>query len=217
MYSVGDVVKYEPALKKGQIKIGVVETAFLTLGNKPCYWISDESELILDSQVIEKVKPVVLEYMSFLGQTEKVIPKLNMYAENNNLYVGLDYLDSDCDTWLPYTDVTVNVGKLPFLESAIDTNNNGQEIVSFLEDNGFGKLTDKTITSGFYEFPVFKFDENKLKEIDCFMFNQYKKAHGRVVESRPLDETITKAAEIVKRTDVDTSQGIEKNDNFKER
>lgn len=135
----------------------------------------------------------VFEYNDYYGGTYRVIPKLNTYAENNNLYIGLDYFDTDCNAWLPYSDITVNVGRLPFLESAIDTNNNGNEVVDFLVRNGFGELTGDSIPSGFCVFPVFKFNEDKLKEIDSFTFKQYAKAHNK--KSRSLEDAIQEAKE----------------------
>lgn len=217
MYSVGDTIKYMTAHiktqkkeKQPQVKVGIIEEAFSTLDNKPCYWIAGEKELILGSQVVEKVQPLVLDYTTPWGGTERVLPKLAMYTENNNLYVGLDFFDTDCDTWLPYADVTVNVGALPYLESAIDTNNNGQGIIAFLVENGFGELTGDAIPSGFCVFPVFRFNEEKLKEIDSFEFKNYAKAHGRDVSSQTLDEKISEAEEIVELIDKAVSGVIEK-------
>lgn len=134
-------------------------------------------------------------YVSPYGLTERVTPKINCYANNNNLYLGLDYFGNDMEDWLwlPYCDVTVNVGKLPYLESAIDTNNNGTGIIAFLEKNGFGHLTGRSIKSGFCVFPVFKFNEDKLKEVDSDNFVLYAKAHGR--DLRSLDDTIKEARE----------------------
>jgi len=134
-----------------------------------------------------------LEYKSPWGSTEIVTPKINSYANNNNLYLGLDYFDNEFEEWLPYSDVTVNVGKLPYLESAIDTNNNGTAIVTFLEENGFGYLTGLSIESGFCTFPVFKFNEDKLREVDVENFALYAKAHNR--DLRSLDDTIKEAKE----------------------
>lgn len=134
-----------------------------------------------------------MQYKTFWGATETVVPKLNTYVENNNLYVGLDCFDSDFEDWVPFTDVTVNVGKLPFLESAIDTNNNGNAIIDFLVKNGFGELTEKAIPSGYCVFPVFRFNEEKLREIDNDMFEQYASLVG---PRKDIESQISKANEI---------------------
>lgn len=138
-------------------------------------------------------KSLEMQYKSRWGSTETVVPKLNTYLENNNLYVGLDFFDPDFEAWLPFTDVTVNVGKLPFLESAIDTNNNGNGIIDFLVQNGFGELTDKFIPSGFCVFPVFRFNEEKLREIDNETFEQYVALVG---PRKDIESQISKANEI---------------------
>lgn len=135
-----------------------------------------------------------LTYVGFLGEEYKVVPKLNMYANNNNLYVGLDYYDSEYECWVPFCDITVNVQNLPFLESAIDTNNNGAGVLKFLLDNGFGVLTDKVQFSGYCAFPVFCFNKEKLKEIDPEMFAEYEKAAGhRGLGRKSLDASIEAA------------------------
>lgn len=118
-------------------------------------------------------KSLEMQYKSRWGSTVTVVPTLNTYLQNNNLYVGLEFFEKEYGCWEPFTDVTVNVGKLPFLESAIDTNNNGDAIIHFLVQNGFGELTDKFIPSGFCVYPVFRFNEEKLREIDNETFEQY--------------------------------------------
>lgn len=137
------------------------------------------------------ISEFVFEYNDRFGVTYQVMPNMNTYLNNDNLYLGLDFYDTDCQAWLPYADVTVNVGALPFLESAIDTNNNGNDILDFLVKNGFGELTGAAIKSGYCEFPVFKFNEDKLKEVDSFAFELYAKAHNKELCS--LDNVIIEA------------------------
>ena len=142
----------------------------------------------------EKNQWAEMEYVDLFGEHIRVHPKINMYANNNNLYVGLDYFDKEFVCWEPYCDVTVNVRKLPFLESAIDTNNNGDRILKFLVDQGFGELTSKVQPSGFSVFPVFRFNPDKLREIDPVMFSEYEKAAGfKEVAPKSLDVSIREA------------------------
>lgn len=131
-------------------------------------------------------KELQMDYVDMFGNAYQVLPKLNTYANNDNLYVGLDFFDQEFEYWAPYADVTVNVGSLPFLESAIDINNNGSKILSLLLDNDFGELTGRSIQSGFCTFPIFRFNANKLKEIDPVFFGKYAKAHGKTVEKCTL-------------------------------
>ncbi len=144
----------------------------------------------------ESTKAEWMTYEGYSG-TYQVLPKLNLYRENSNLYVGLDFFDLDFGGFEPFTDLTVNVGALPYLHSAIDTNNNGQQAVDFLEAHGFGKKTDFSIPSGFCLFPVFKFNEDKLREIDPQVFAEYAKAHN--VELRPLKDQLSAAEKRVSK------------------
>lgn len=136
-----------------------------------------------------------MDYVDLFGNTVRVRPKINMYANNDNLYVGLDCYDQEFGGWEPYCDVTVNIRKLPFLESAIDVNNNDYHILKFLSDQGFGNLTEKVLPSGFCVFPVFRFNADKLQEIDSKMFSEYLKCHGRqpMQSHKALDTSIRDA------------------------
>lgn len=125
-----------------------------------------------------------------------VYPFLSMYCDNNNLYIGFDFYDEEEQAFESYGDVTVNVGKLPYLYSSIDTNNNGDKILDFLERNGFGQKTDFSIPSGFCRFPVFRFDPHILQKIDPKVFDEYAECHGqRLPKPGNLSDTIAVASE----------------------
>ena len=133
-------------------------------------------------------------YKDNFGDDNNVALVLNMYRDNNNLYVGLEEYDKEYDFWDPYCDVTVNIRTLPFLESAINIEFGGQGKIDFLTQNGFGQLTDKKLRSGFLEFPVFRFNAEKLKNLDPEFFEKYSKEHGISIEIHPrLDEQIANA------------------------
>jgi len=137
-------------------------------------------------------KDNIFTYASAYGSYE-VKPKVNCYVDYNNLYVGLDYFDKEFGTWDPYGDITVNICPLPYLESAIDTNNNGGEILNFLEDNGFAVPTGKFLRSGFCTFPVYRFNEAALEKIDPVNFAEYRKSRG--MDKASLDRKIHGAEE----------------------
>lgn len=134
-------------------------------------------------------------YTDNYGDDNNVRLVLNMYRDNDNLFVGLEEHDNEFDFWSPYCDVTVNISKLPFLESAINVNLGGQEKITFLIKNGFGALTDKILSSGFCQYPVFRFNAEKLKELDPEFFEKYALAHRQDIgELVPLNEQINDAA-----------------------
>lgn len=112
------------------------------------------------------------------GEDEKVEPYLSMYTNNDNLFVGLAYEDPELGK-MPYADVTVNVTKLPYLMAAIDTDNNGQEIMDFLVENGLAKpVLGQVAHSGFVDFPIAVFNAEALEKIDPKVFADYREAYG---------------------------------------
>lgn len=78
----------------------------------------------------------------------------------------------------------------------MDIEYSGDQHMKFLEEQGIGQFTGKWMPSGFMSFPVFRFNEDKLREIDPEMFAKYAKAYGREVEEKkPLDQQIQKASD----------------------
>lgn len=137
-------------------------------------------------------KDNVFTYTSAYGSYE-VSPRVNTYCDWDNLYVGLEYFDTEFGTWDRFSDITVNICPLPYLESAIDTNNNGGEILSFLEDNGLAIPSGKFVRSGFCSFPIYRFNEAALEKIDPFHMAEYRRSRG--MDKAPLDHQIQGAAE----------------------
>ena len=137
-----------------------------------------------------------LPYIDFFGDTVVVFPVIDVYRSTNNLYIGLKAYDEDLEDIDHYCDVTVNITDLPYLQSTIDTNNNGDKMIKFLEENGFGHATGRMVPSGYCWFPVFEFDPEMLKSLDIDTFAFYSKFHNVKVESKPsLDSQIRDAKE----------------------
>jgi hypothetical protein len=95
-----------------------------------------------------------LEFKWELG-TERVYISISQYM-NGNLYVGLGP---------DFCDVTINISKLDDFEGCIDIPN-VKELSSFLIENGIATDTGRTIQCGFNTYPIFKFNEKKLKELN---------------------------------------------------
>lgn len=133
-------------------------------------------------------------YTDNYGDDNNVSIRLDMYRENDNLFIGLEEHDEEFDFWSSYCNVTVNIAVLPFLESTIESTLGGQEKINFLVQNGFGELAGYSLKSGFCTYPVFRFNADKLKETDSEFFEKYAKAHGVSLESHlPLKEQIENA------------------------
>jgi hypothetical protein len=87
--------------------------------------------------------------------------ELNNYCENGNLYVGL--ITHEEGYAEPWQNLTVNLSVKCADDCAfIDTNNNGDEIMTWLVSNKLGKPTGRIKTSGWCVYPEFKFNLDEL-------------------------------------------------------
>lgn len=81
------------------------------------------------------------------------------FGRYGNGRLALQLFDEDnC----PYTTVTVNLVNESVCNSMctfIDTNNNGDDIITWLEDNGLGRALGLYGESGFCTYPQFEFNE----------------------------------------------------------
>lgn len=103
------------------------------------------------------------------GQTWELTPSFSKYYYNGRLVLALFEQDRSL-----FDVVTVNIEDEPITNencSFIDTNNSGNEIITWLEENGFGKTTGRFAVSGFCTYPEFEFKSDviqkyKVEEID---------------------------------------------------
>lgn len=87
--------------------------------------------------------------------------RLSSYLENDNLYVGMITHEDGYPE--PWSDLTVNLSVVCNKNTAyIDTNNNGTEIIDWLESNKLGHLTGDVMRSGWCLYPEFEFDIEEL-------------------------------------------------------
>lgn len=97
------------------------------------------------------------------GSNHSMTFELANYIENENLYVGL--LSHDEGWPEPWQNLTVNLSvKCKPNRAFIDTNNNGNEIIAWLESNGLGKATGNLMPSGWCVYPEFEFDMDALMQ-----------------------------------------------------
>lgn len=83
------------------------------------------------------------------------------YANNGNLYVGVIYWDEECECWMPWVDLTVNLPgmKCEPNEAFLDINNCAPEIIKALKEKEYIKDTGVTRQSGFCTYPLVEFSE----------------------------------------------------------
>lgn len=86
------------------------------------------------------------------------------YYDNSNLAI-IAYNQGDFG-WEPYANITVNIDVLdnPY-EAAIDTNNLGDDMLAWLEDNHLAAYTGRDLPSGFCVFPIVEFDHRWIDSL----------------------------------------------------
>jgi len=95
------------------------------------------------------------------GSNHPMTFQLANYAENGNLYVGL--FTNEDGYAEPWQNLTVNLSVKCADDCAfIDTNNNGDEIITWLVSNNLGKPTGKNRASGWCVYPEFKFNMEEI-------------------------------------------------------
>lgn len=99
------------------------------------------------------------------GKNHPMTFELNNYLDNGSLYVGL--LTNEEGYPEPWQNLTVNLDASRWCKpncAYIDTNNNGDEIIDWLEKNGLGHETGRIAASGWCFYPEFEFNMEALKK-----------------------------------------------------
>lgn len=105
------------------------------------------------------------------GSTYKMKLDIRTYS-NGNLALSM-HIHTE-DGWEPWNILTVNLGfPLERDIAYIDTNNNGESILSWIIRNKLAVPTGKTAGSGYCTYPQYKFQETALREIDPDGYEKY--------------------------------------------
>lgn len=109
-----------------------------------------------------KEQEETLELETMFGPVQVVLT-VNTYADNKSLYVGLTTMEDGFPS--PYGNVTVNlIRDVPAYCAFVDTNNM-PELKDFLAKNGIAKPTGLEQKSGYCSYPLYLFDEKKMREL----------------------------------------------------
>lgn len=85
--------------------------------------------------------------------------EIGRYSNNGNLAIEM-YTDEG----EPWSSLTVNLyEKLPPDYAYVDINDNGNEIITWIQKNGIGEPTGRVRSSGFCIFPEVKFNLDSIK------------------------------------------------------
>jgi len=121
-------------------------------------------------------KRKTLKYHSeFLDKIVEVYLKVANYANNGRLYIGLINAETD----EPYMDLTTNLpndcyGKT---ETFINKWAMSDNTFEFIEDNDLGEPSGYAVRSGYLNYPVYEFNEKRLKELDPEGYAGFEKAY----------------------------------------
>lgn len=95
--------------------------------------------------------------------TYEVQPVKTEYGNGNLAIELVDLGDNEL-----FTVLTVNLNEVLLPNQAYVDINNNPEAEQFIVENGLGKATGKTSTSGFCTYPLYEFDVNKLNKAEEF-------------------------------------------------
>ena len=97
------------------------------------------------------------------GKDHPINFQLANYVDNGNLYIGmLTNEDGYPEQW---QNLTVNLSVKCADDCAyIDINNNGNDIIGWLESNGLGHCTGNMMPSGWCVYPEFRFNMEALMQ-----------------------------------------------------
>ena len=83
----------------------------------------------------------------------------------------------------------MNLGKRVAKDCAfIDINNLGNDILSWIEKNGLGSPTGRNEQSGFVVYPEYRFDPERLKELDDNGYAEYESILKQQQKQRKIDK-----------------------------
>lgn len=98
------------------------------------------------------------------GETHQITFSIEKYAHNDNLAIQMWRWDED-GFQEPWSILTVNLTKKCKPNCAfIDVNNNGDNIIEWLESNNLGVFTGNFEISGFCIYPEFEFNMDELNK-----------------------------------------------------
>lgn len=127
------------------------------------------------------------DYVTSYGQLERVAVDVSAY-EDGCLCVTMESFDEDMGERIRFADITMQNGHLPSPTAAINIESHDDAVVEFLEENGFGTPTGEFLRIGERSYPVFRFDEEKLREADPRGFEQYCKNASAKLEKSGTDK-----------------------------
>lgn len=127
------------------------------------HWFDDYSSQGINHLLYPDEK--AFSFLDYFGDEQNVYFKVTSYANNQNLAILLFNKGPDSGVFEGYGDLTVNVDDLPPWCAAINANNLGKNVVDSLTHSAIAYEIDQ-VQSGFYTYPVMKFNPSELSKLD---------------------------------------------------
>lgn len=102
---------------------------------------------------------------TFFGKTYELNLYKGHYLPKYGGGIGIQATINEDGFEEPWGTITVNLGKLPENQAALDTNNNGTNILFELEDEGYCKFLGYK-QSGYCTYPIVEFTEEFLNGLE---------------------------------------------------
>lgn len=102
------------------------------------------------------------KYKNIFDETIELIPVVASYSNNDNLAIQLFCKEEGF--FEPYSTLTVNIHELKDKTLAYVDVNNNPNILNWITENEIAIPIRETAISGYCEYPLYKFDLNKLNK-----------------------------------------------------
>ena len=99
---------------------------------------------------------------NFLGKVYNIKLKTDRYANNKNLYIGMDCYEDGY--WEPFGDITVNLSMRCKENCGFVDVNNLPGIDRFIKENNLGRPTGIIVPSGWVMYPEYKFNMVEIQK-----------------------------------------------------
>ena len=107
--------------------------------------------------------------LKMYGEKYKITLRKGNYRDNKTLAVEMVLVDSEGEITEPWGMLTVNIDSSNVLASEtrafVDTNNNGEEIIGWLEKNNIATPKGLYGQSGWCSYPLVEFNSQALAEM----------------------------------------------------
>lgn len=135
-----------------------------------------------------------LELTDADGNTEYVRLMIDAYENSHNIYIGLEHrIGGHVDY---YADITTDKISLPYMYAAVHTNDYDETLPNFIQKYKLGEYTVKNVSDGYFSYPVYKFDEERLKELDPLNFQNYIQKYKKMKSKENLNSNLEYDSEI---------------------